>query len=186
MKHKLWAAAVLGLGMASAYAQVGQVAVSDAWARGTVPGQSATGIYMTLQAPQATTLVGVSTPAAANAEVHEMKLEGTLMKMRALPNGLPLPANRPVQLKPGSYHIMLTDLKAPLKKGDTVPVTLRFESADHKKSEQHVEVPVRDLAAGAPAGGGMSGMSAMSGTGGTGGTGGMSGMSGMAHGAHSQ
>jgi copper(I)-binding protein len=166
MKHKLWVAAALSLGMASAYAQVD---VSDAWARGTVPGQTATGVFMTLQAHQATTLVGVSTPAAANAEVHEMKLEGTLMKMRALPNGLPLPANQPVQLKPGSYHIMLTDLKAALKKGDTVPLTLRFESADHKKSEQQVQVPVRDLTAGAPAAGG-----------------GMAGMAGMAHGTHSQ
>ena len=168
MKHKLWAAAALSLGMASAFAQVGQVDVSGAWARGTVPGQSATGIFMTLQAHRATTLVGVSTPAAANAEVHEMKLEGTLMKMRALPNGLPLPANQPVQLKPGSYHIMLNDLKAPLKKGDSVPVTLRFEAADHKTFEQQVQVPVRDLTAGAPTGGGMAGMA------------------GMAHGAHSQ
>ncbi|WP_425495528.1 copper chaperone PCu(A)C [Pandoraea terrigena] len=154
--------------MASAYAQVGQVAVSDAWARGTVPGQTATGIFMTLQASRATTLVGVSTPAAANAEVHEMKLEGTLMKMRALPNGLPLPANQPVQLRPGSYHIMLNDLKAPLKTGGTVPVTLRFESADHKVSEQQVQVPVRALTAGAPAGSGMAGMA------------------GMAHGAHNE
>jgi len=175
MKHKLWAVAALSFSMASAYAQVGQVTVSDAWARGTVPGQSATGIFMTLQAPRATTLVGVSTPAAANAEVHEMKLEGTLMKMRALPSGLPLPANQPVQLKPGGYHIMLSDLKTPLKKGDTVPVTLRFESADHKMSEQQVQIPVLDLTASGPAGTGMRGMS------------GMSGMAGMAHGAaHSQ
>jgi copper(I)-binding protein len=158
MKHKLWMAAALSLGMASAFAQSGPVDVSDAWARGTVPGQSATGVFMTLQAHQATTLVGVSTPAAANAEVHEMKLEGTLMKMRALPNGLPLPANQPVQLKPGGYHIMLTDLKAPLRKGDNVALTLRFETADHKKTEQQVQVPVRDLTAGAPAGGGMAGM----------------------------
>ncbi|MBN4667317.1 copper chaperone PCu(A)C [Pandoraea nosoerga] len=157
MKHKLWMAAALSLGMASAFAQTGAVDVTDAWARGTVPGQSATGVFMTLQAHGPTTLVGVSTPAAANAEVHEMKLEGTLMKMRALPHGLPLPANEPVQLKPGGYHIMLTDLRAPLKKGDSVALTLRFESADHKKTEQQVQVPVRDLTAGAP-GGGMAGM----------------------------
>lgn len=167
MKHKLLVAAALSLGMmsASAFAQTGQVDVSDAWARGTVPGQTSSAVYMTLQAHQATTLVSVSTPVAANAEVHEMKLEGTLMKMRALPKGLPLEANKPVELKPGSYHVMLTDLKGPLKKGDTVPLTLKFETADHKKSEQQVQATVRDLTAAAPAGGAMSG---------------------MAHGAHSQ
>nr|WP_224791812.1 copper chaperone PCu(A)C [Pandoraea sputorum] len=148
----------------SVFAQ-SQVDVSDAWARGTVPGQTSSAVYMTLQAHQATTLLSVSTPAAANAEVHEMKLEGTVMKMRALPKGLPLEANKPVALKPGSYHIMLTDLKGPLKKGDTVPVTLKFETADHKTSEQLVKATVRDLTSAAPAGGGMAG---------------------MAHGAHSQ
>ncbi|BET12700.1 copper chaperone PCu(A)C [Pandoraea sputorum] len=166
MKHKLLVAAAFSLGMASAsvFAQ-SQVDVSDAWARGTVPGQTSSAVYMTLQAHQATTLLSVSTPAAANAEVHEMKLEGTVMKMRALPKGLPLEANKPVALKPGSYHIMLTDLKGPLKKGDTVPVTLKFETADHKTSEQLVKATVRDLTSAAPAGGGMAG---------------------MAHGAHSQ
>ncbi|WP_370819570.1 copper chaperone PCu(A)C [Pandoraea anhela] len=142
-----------------------QVDVSDAWARGTVPGQTSSAVYMTLQAHQPTTLLSVSTPVAANADVHEMKLDGTLMKMRALPKGLPLEANKPVELKPGSYHIMLTDLKTPLKKGDTVPVTLKFETADHKTSELQVQATVRDLTA-APAGGGMAGMA------------------GMAHGAH--
>ncbi|VVE80788.1 copper chaperone PCu(A)C [Pandoraea sputorum] len=166
MKHKLLVAAAFSLGMASTsvFAQ-SQVDVSDAWARGTVPGQTSSAVYMTLQAHQATTLLSVSTPAAANAEVHEMKLEGTVMKMRALPKGLPLEANKPVALKPGSYHIMLTDLKGPLKKGDTVPVTLKFETADHKTSEQLVKATVRDLTSAAPAGGGMAG---------------------MAHGAHSQ
>lgn len=165
MKHKLLVAAAFSLGMASASVFAQSVDVSDAWARGTVPGQTSSAVYMTLQAHQATTLLSVSTPAAANAEVHEMKLEGTVMKMRALPKGLPLEANKPVALKPGSYHIMLTDLKGPLKKGDTVPVTLKFETADHKTSEQLVKATVRDLTAAAPAGGGMSG---------------------MAHGAHSQ
>ncbi|ODP32804.1 copper chaperone PCu(A)C [Pandoraea sp. ISTKB] len=160
MKHKLLVAVAfsLGLGAVSAMAQTAKVDVSDAWARGTVPGQTSSAVYMTLQAHQPTTLLSVSTPAAANAEVHEMKLEGTLMKMRALPKGLPLDANKPVELKPGSYHIMLTDLKAPLKKGDTVPVTLKFETADHKTSEQQVQATVRDLTAAAPAGGGMAGM----------------------------
>lgn len=159
MKHKWWLGAVLCLGMTQAFAQVD---VSDAWARGTAPGQTSSGIFMTLQAHQATTLIGVSTPVASNAEVHEMKLEGTLMKMRALPNGLPLPAMQPVQLKPGSYHIMLTDLKGPLKKGETLPLTLRFESADHKVSQQQVQVPILDLTAtgpaGAASGGSMAGM----------------------------
>ncbi|AKM30761.1 hypothetical protein AB870_12575 [Pandoraea faecigallinarum] len=160
MKHKLLVAVALSLGMTSAsvFAQNAQVDVSNAWARSTVPGQTSSAVYMTLQAHQPSTLLSVSTPAAANAEVHEMKLEGTLMKMRALPNGLPLDANKPVELKPGSYHIMLTDLKAPLKKGETVPLTLKFETADHKTTEQQVQATVRDLTAAAPADSGMAGM----------------------------
>ena len=127
---------LLASGMALA-----QVKVEGAWARATVQGQKATGAFMKLTAPQATRLVAVSTPAAGVAEVHEMKMEGSVMQMRALP-ALELPANQAVELKPGGYHLMLMDLKAPLMKDSSVALTLTFKDAKGVESKQQVNVPV--------------------------------------------
>ena len=129
-----------------------QVQVQDAWARATVAGQSATGAFMTLTAPVATRLVGVSTPAAGVAEVHEMKLDGDIMRMRAV-DALALPAGQSVVLKPGGYHVMLMDLKAPVKAGDSLPLTLVFEGPKGQRHTQDVKAVVRGLAAAAPASG---------------------------------
>ncbi|MEO8676472.1 MAG: copper chaperone PCu(A)C [Casimicrobiaceae bacterium] len=114
-----------------------QVAVSDAWVRGTVAGQMATGAFMRLTSPVDVTLVGAASPAAKVVEVHEMKHEGGMMKMNAV-DRLPLPAGKPVELKPGGYHVMLMDLARPLKEGDVVPITLTF--ADKAGARQTVEV----------------------------------------------
>lgn len=118
-----------------------QVKVDNAWARATVQGQKATGAFMKLTAAQATQLVGVSTPVAGVAEIHEMKMDGGVMKMRAMPV-LELPANQAVELKPGSYHLMLMDLKAPLAKDASVALTLTFKDARGVQSQQLVTVPV--------------------------------------------
>ena len=90
------------------------------------------------------TLVGVSTPVAEDAEVHEMRLEGGIMKMRAAPR-LTLPAGKTVTLKPGGYHIMLMELKQQLKPGATVPITLKIENAKKKMESVTVNVEVREL-----------------------------------------
>lgn len=131
-----------------------QVTVSNAWARGTVPAQTASGVFMTLHAHAAARLVGVATPAAATAELHEMKMENNVMRMRAV-DGIELPAMKDVELKPGGYHVMLSGLKAPLKAGEVVPVTLTIEQGG-KRTEQVVKAEVRDLTAMGPgtAGGG--------------------------------
>jgi periplasmic copper chaperone A len=129
---------VATLGAASAWAQV---KVEQAWARATVQGQKATGAFMKFTAPQTTQLVGVSTPAAGVAEIHEMKMDGGVMKMRAVPT-LDLPANQGVELKPGGYHLMLMDLKAPLAKDASVALTLTFRDAKGVESKQQVNVPV--------------------------------------------
>jgi len=126
-----------------------QVAVSDAWVRGTVPGQKATGAFMRLTSPTDAALVSASSPVAGIVEIHEMALEGGVMKMRAVPK-LPLPAGKSVDLKPGGYHVMLMDLKQPLKEGDTVPVTLAFTDKDGKQVTQEVKAQVKALTA--PAG----------------------------------
>jgi copper(I)-binding protein len=116
--------------------------VDGAWARSSVPGQAGTGAFMRLTARQATQLVGVATPAAGTAEVHEMKMEGDVMKMRAV-DKLDLPAGQPVELKPGGYHIMLMDLKAPLAKDSVVALTLLFRNAKGVESKLELKVPVR-------------------------------------------
>lgn len=126
------------------------VQVHDAWARATIASQSATGAFMKLTAPTAMRLVEVRTPAAGVAEVHEMKLDGDVMRMRAL-GALALPAGQTVELKPGGYHVMLMDLKAPVKAGDSVPLTLVFEGANGQRHTQEVTAVARALAA-APAG----------------------------------
>ena len=126
-----------------------QVAVSDAWVRGTVPGQKATGAFMSLKSPTDAALVSASSPVAGIVEIHEMALEGGVMKMRAVPK-LALPAGKAVDLKPGGYHVMLMDLKQPLKEGDTVPVTLAFTDKDGKQVTQEVKAQVKALTA--PAG----------------------------------
>jgi copper(I)-binding protein len=127
------------------------VDVKDAWARATVPGQKGTGAFMNITAKAGTRLVGVSSPAAGVAEVHEMKMENDIMKMRAVPI-LDLPAGQTVQLKPGGYHVMLMDLKAPLAKDSSIPVTLRFKDAKGVESKLDLVLPVGLAAPGAVAG----------------------------------
>jgi len=130
--------------MSSAWAQ--NVSVQSAWARATVQGQKATGAFMTLTAKTATTLVGVSTSVAGVAEVHEMKMDNNVMQMRALPDGLALPAGKTVALQPGGFHVMLMDLKLPLQKDTTIPLTLRFKDAKGVESSLDIKVPVSQVA----------------------------------------
>ena len=140
----------LAAALAAAPAALAQVAVSDAWVRGTVAGQKATGAFMKLEAAKASRLVSASSPVAGVVEIHEMAMENNVMKMRAIP-GLALPAGKTVELKPGGYHVMLMDLKQPLKAGETIALTLVFEAEDKSKSNVELKVPVRALAAPAKA-----------------------------------
>lgn len=137
---------------ASAWAQAPvRVEVKDAWVRATVAQQKTTGAFMQLTAQADTRVVQVSSPMAGVAEIHEMSMDKDVMKMRAVP-ALPLPAGRVVELKPGSYHVMLMDLKGLVKAGDVVPVTLVLESKDGLRSTLEVKATARALgnAAAAP------------------------------------
>lgn len=127
------------------------VSVEGAWIRATVKGQTATGGFMNLQSSQALTLVGFSATEAPVAELHEMKMEGDVMLMRAL-KALPLPAGQTVSLKPGGHHLMLMGLKAPLAAGTTVRLTLQLRAEDGRVLSQTVDVPVKAMA---PAGSGQ-------------------------------
>lgn len=141
---------------ASAWAQ-SPVQVQDAWARATVANQSASGAFMKLTAPESTRLVSASSPVAGIVEIHEMRMEGDVMRMRAV-TALPLAAGQTVELKPGGYHVMLMDLKGPLKAGDAVPLTLVFEGTNGQRRTQDVTAVARAMgAAAAPAGAGHGG-----------------------------
>jgi len=147
MQAKFCAAAVVAsFAMLASGAALAQVDVSNAWVRGTVPTQTASGAFMVLHAREDARLVGVSSPVAV-AELHEMKMEGNVMRMRQV-QSLDLPKMQNVELKPGGYHVMLTDLKSQLKKGDTVPITLKIEQGG-KVFEQKVNAEVRDVTASA-------------------------------------
>ena len=143
-------AALFTVASGSLYAQ--NVDVKNAWVRASVQGQKATGAFMQLTASQPTTLVGVASPVAGVAEVHEMKMDGDVMRMRALPNGLALPAGKTVALTPGGYHVMLMDLKATLPKDSTIPLTLTFKNAKGEQSQVELKVPVATTAPGAAVG----------------------------------
>lgn len=123
--------------------------VKEPWVRGTVPAQKATGAFMQLSSKAGVTLVGVASPAASVVEVHEMVMDNNVMKMRALPR-LEVQAGKALELRPGSYHVMLIDLKKPLVKGDIVPITLKVEGKDKKVETVEVKAEVRDLNAAAP------------------------------------
>jgi copper(I)-binding protein len=125
-----------------------QVTVTDAWVRGTVAEQKTTGAFMKLTSKGDAKLLEVKSPAAGVVEIHEMAMGDNMMTMRAVPS-VDLPAGKPVELKPGGYHVMLMDLKQPLKAGDTVPLTLVLEGKDKKRETVEVKATVRAL--GAPA-----------------------------------
>ena len=127
------------------------VQVEGAWARATVAGQKSTGAFMRITAMSATRLVGVSSPVAGIAEVHEMKMNGSVMTMREAPV-IDLPAGKAVDFKSGGYHIMLMDLKQPLLPGNTVPLTLKFRDAGGLESKFEIVAPVAKVAPVAAAG----------------------------------
>jgi copper(I)-binding protein len=143
MKNLIIAAALCS----AAGLALAQTTVTEAWVRGTVAQQKATGLFATITSAQGGRLVSASTPVAGLVEIHEMKMDGDTMRMRALAGGLELPAGKPVQLKPGGYHVMLMGLKQPLKDGEQIAVTLVIEGADKKRETLEIKAPVRALGA---------------------------------------
>ena len=138
MKHRLSLIATsLVLCAATAHAQV---QVEAPWARPTVSGQQAGGGFVRLQAANADRLVAASTPAAGRVELHTMQLDGDVMRMRRV-DAIELPAGQAVELKPGGLHLMFFELKAPLKTGESFPVTLQFDKA----GTQTVQMKVGDV-----------------------------------------
>ena len=141
---KLFTATVIALAASGACAQT---TVKDAWVRGTVAQQKSTGLFAEITSAKGGKLVSASTSVAGVVEIHEMTMEGDVMKMRALPGGLDLPAGKTVSLKAGGYHVMLMDLKRPLAAGEILTVSLVVEGADKKRETIEVKAPVRALGA---------------------------------------
>lgn len=142
------AIAMLSLSAGTSWAA--DIDVKTPWVRGTVAGQKATGAFMELSSPQGAAIVGASSPVAGVTEIHEMKMDSGVMKMRAAPR-LEIAAGKPVSLAPGGYHVMLMDLKQQLKPGDIVPITLQVENKDKKVESVEIKAEVRELTASAPA-----------------------------------
>jgi periplasmic copper chaperone A len=128
------------------------VKIDGAWVRTAVPGQSGTGGFMTLTAKENMKLISVASPVAGVGEVHEMKMDGNVMRMREVAGGLELPAGKAVELKPGGYHLMLMQLKNALPADSKVPLTLTFANAKGEKSSVELQVPVAVRAPGSAPG----------------------------------
>ncbi len=123
-------ALVLGIGISQAQLP-GTIVVEKPFSRATPGGAQVGAGYMTItnKGTAADRLVSASSPAAGKVQIHEMSMQDNVMKMRELTEGLPIEAGKTVSLAPGGFHLMMMELKAPLKAGDKVPVTLTFEKA---------------------------------------------------------
>lgn len=163
MTTKMLKAAVIALGLAAsplallslaapALAEdvmVGDLMISGAFTRATLPNAPVGGGFLTItnHGSSDDRLVSATSPAAGVVQIHEMKMDGDVMKMAELPDGLAIPAGQSVTLAPGGYHLMFMQLKGPFVEGQTVPVTLTFEKA----GTIEVQLDVGGKAADAPA-----------------------------------
>lgn len=118
------------------------VQVSNAWVRATVPGQPVAGAYLDIRASSRLKLVGVSSSVAERGEIHEMKEEDGMMKMRGV-KAVELPAGKTVSLAPGGLHVMLFGLAEPLTEGRKVSLSLKLRRASGANFTHVVEVPVK-------------------------------------------
>jgi periplasmic copper chaperone A len=123
--------AVAGPPVRAEDAKAGDLVISQAWSRATPNGAKIGAGYFTIENKGATAdkLVGVSGDVSSRIEVHEMSMNNGVMKMRPVDGGLTIDPGKTVKLAPSGYHLMIMDLKSPLKQGDKLPLTLQFEKA---------------------------------------------------------
>jgi len=147
MKFNIFVVLSIVLGVATsgtAFAQtasIGSIKIENAYTRATVPGQPVAGGFMKIENKGAADqLLSASSPAAGEVQLHEMSMDGNVMKMRQVKE-ITVPAGGAIELKPGGLHLMFMNIKAPLLAGQTVPVKLKFAKA----GEVEVKVPVNAL-----------------------------------------
>ena len=130
--------------------KAGDLVITQAWSRATPGGAKTGGGYLTIENKGSTPdrLIGGSADVAAKVEMHEMSMKNGVMTMRPLDKGLTIEPGKTVKLAPGGYHLMMMDLKGPLKQGDKVPVTLEFEKA----GKVQVSLDVQGVGAQGPGG----------------------------------
>jgi hypothetical protein len=126
--------------------RAGTLEIVSPWARATAPTAPTGGGYLTIKntGTSADRLVSARSPAAGLVQVHEMKMDGNVMRMREVEGGLEIPAGGSVTLSPSGFHLMLMQLKHPLQEGTTVPLTLVFQKA----GSVDVELAVQAMGAG--------------------------------------
>ena len=127
----------------SGYAMA-QTTVEDAWARATVPGQPATGAFMTLTADSDSTLLSVQSPAAKDTQILQSTMKGDVMSMLPV-DEVSLPAGEPVMFDANGYHVMLMGLVKQVKEGDAVPLTLKIKNAQGEEETLEVNAVARAL-----------------------------------------
>jgi periplasmic copper chaperone A len=132
--------------------KAGDLVISQAWTRATPGGAKTGGGFVTIENKGTTPdkLIGASADGAGKIEVHEMVMNEGVMKMRPVEGGLTIDPGKTVKLAPGGLHLMMMDLKSPLKQGDKMPVTLEFEKA----GKVAVTLDVQGVGAQGPAAGG--------------------------------
>ena len=144
--------------------KAGDLVITQAWTRATPKGAKIGGGYLTIEnkgtAPDR--LIGGSADIAGSVQVHEMSMDNGVMKMRPLENGLAIEPGKTVKLAPGGYHLMMMDLKSPLKKGDKLPITLEFEKAGKVQVSLDVEGVGAQGPTASPSSGSKKGMKGMS------------------------
>lgn len=115
-----------------------EIKISNAWVKPTMPGQPVAGAYMTLVSDKDIDIVEVDSPVAGKAEIHSMSMEGNIMRMKRLER-LSLKAGKPVELKPGGFHIMLMELNHQIKEGEAVPISLVSQDDTGKRVTQLIK-----------------------------------------------
>ncbi|MBI3221528.1 MAG: copper chaperone PCu(A)C [Nitrosomonadales bacterium] len=143
-KYYRWGCLLAGV-LLSATVQAGDLQIEAAWSRATAPGQDAAMVDLSITSQQSAALVGVTSPISRTVELHSMTHDGGMMKMRQV-KSLALPAGKHVNLGESGYHLMLIGLKAPLKAGDMVPLTLSVKVGNKAAVKVEVKAEVKPLA----------------------------------------
>lgn len=118
------------------------ITIKNVWVRPPVPGNNMTAAYLTIESSQPLTLAKVSSPAAAAVEMHSMNMKGDVMEMRQV-EGIDVKPGAPAILERGGLHLMLIDLKKPLKIGDSINLTLTFKPAKGPTLTKRIKAPVK-------------------------------------------